>query len=149
MTFTRTGDVDVNSLPDPGSLPPRVVSPAEALHGHYHQTINFSNGAPNAERDVAVRTDCLRTGDGCMSYFEGGDYVAPLVFGGGKWEWDQAYDAACPSGGTSHVRVTAEFALPQPSQDPITLLAGNGHDQETGSACASGDITTKFVRTGD
>jgi hypothetical protein len=30
VTFTRTGDVDVTSLPDPNTLPPRVVSPAEA-----------------------------------------------------------------------------------------------------------------------
>jgi serine/threonine-protein kinase len=29
VTFTRTGDVDVDSLPDPATLPPRVVSPAE------------------------------------------------------------------------------------------------------------------------
>ena len=36
VTFTRTADVDVTSLPDPAGQPPRVVSPAEALHGRYH-----------------------------------------------------------------------------------------------------------------
>ncbi|MGA9362125.1 MAG: hypothetical protein WBW75_30265 [Mycobacterium sp.] len=33
VTFTRTGDVDVNTVPDPATLPPRVISPAEALRG--------------------------------------------------------------------------------------------------------------------
>jgi Protein kinase domain len=33
VTFTRNGDVDVNTLPDPATLPPRVVSPVGALHG--------------------------------------------------------------------------------------------------------------------
>ena len=68
VTFTRTGDVDVNSLPDPASQPPRVVSPAEALHGRYHQTETHTNGEKD-ESDPSVRTDCLRTGDRCMSYF--------------------------------------------------------------------------------
>jgi hypothetical protein len=35
VTFTRTGDVDVMGLRSPGTLPARVVSPAEALHGRY------------------------------------------------------------------------------------------------------------------
>lgn len=39
MTFTRTGNVDVNAdfkgVVDPAGLPPRVVSPAEALRGRY------------------------------------------------------------------------------------------------------------------
>ena len=38
VTFTRTGDVDISSLADPNPLPPRVVSPAEALHGRYRNT---------------------------------------------------------------------------------------------------------------
>jgi serine/threonine-protein kinase len=41
VILTRTGDVDVDSLPDPASQPPRVVSPAEALRGRYHMTMTF------------------------------------------------------------------------------------------------------------
>ena len=63
VTFTRTGDVDVNSLPDPGSEQARVVSPAEALHGRYHWTVTHANGQKE-EYDVVVRTDCLRTAIG-------------------------------------------------------------------------------------
>lgn len=85
VTFTRTGDVDVNSLPDPGSLPPRVGSPAEALHGRYHMARRFANGAPSNPDGPAVITDCLRTGDRCMSYFHSGSFYTPMVFGGGNW----------------------------------------------------------------
>src|ERR1700739_3163084 len=60
VTFTRTGDVDVTSLPDPASQPPRVVSPAEALHGRYHDTATSADG-DKQEYDLAVRTDCVRT----------------------------------------------------------------------------------------
>ncbi len=46
VTFTRTGDVDLDAdfytLPDPADLPPRVVSPAEALRGRYHITRTFT-----------------------------------------------------------------------------------------------------------
>jgi hypothetical protein len=38
VTFTRIGDVDLNSLPDPASQPVRVTSPATAWHGHYRIT---------------------------------------------------------------------------------------------------------------
>jgi serine/threonine protein kinase, bacterial len=39
--------------------------------------------------------------------------------------------------------------LPQPPQDPITVLTGHGHDDSTGSACVGGDYDEKLVRTGD
>jgi hypothetical protein len=47
--FTRTGDVDVNTLPDRATLPPLVVSLAEALRGHRHET----DVTPNGYRDQA------------------------------------------------------------------------------------------------
>jgi hypothetical protein len=49
VTCTRTGDVGVNTLPDPATLPPRVLSLAEALRGHYHET----DVTPNGYRDQA------------------------------------------------------------------------------------------------
>ena len=50
VTFNRTGDVDLNTLPDPASLPPRVVSPAEAVRGHYQETDVTPNGYRDQER---------------------------------------------------------------------------------------------------
>jgi hypothetical protein len=149
-TFTRTGDVDVNGLPDPASQAPRVVSPAEALRGRYHERTTTASGA--VENDLAVRTDCLRTGDRCMSYFHDPEGAAPLVFAGGKWIYDHPeYDEPCPKGGTSHVKPTMTCPLPTPPQDPITLLTGHGRLEVigSGSACPSEDYDDKFVRTGD
>jgi serine/threonine-protein kinase len=141
VTFTRTGDVDVASLPDPVTQPPRVVSAAEALHGRYHYTRTHPDGY-TYEYDLAVRTDCLRTGDRCMSYFYGPNGRYPLLFGGGKWIVDINTDAPCTG---SHT--TAEYPLPQPLRDPITPLTGHGHVQTSG--CPGGDFNDNFVRTGD
>jgi hypothetical protein len=149
VTFTRTGDVDVTSLLDPASLPPRVVSPAEALHGHYHETITFASSYPGYDYDYAVRTDCLRSGDRCMSFFYDPNTATPLVFGGGEWIEDHEYDTACPTGGTSHVKTLVHYPMPSPPQDPITLLTGHGRQDESGSTCTGGDMDAKFVRTGD
>jgi hypothetical protein len=152
VTFTRTGDVDVNSLPDPGSLPPRVVSPAEALHGRYHMTRKFANGAPSTPDGPAVVTDCLRTGDRCMSYFHSGSFDTPLVFGGGNWNLHIEHDEEAPNcDGPVGVKMTAQYPMPQPPQDPITLLTGHGHLDENGSApCAvSVDFDETYTRVGD
>jgi hypothetical protein len=62
VTFTRTADTDVGVLTDPAGQPPRVVSPAEALHGRYHSEISYPSGHKQ-EDDYGVRTDCLRTGE--------------------------------------------------------------------------------------
>jgi serine/threonine-protein kinase len=151
VTFTRTGDVDVNSLPDPATEAPRVVSPAEALRGHYHNTLTGTEDPNDTQQyDFAARTDCLRTGDRCMSFFHVPGSDKALVFGNGKWIMDRDMDAACVvGGGPSHSKITAEFPLPQPPQDPITLLTGHGHWEMTGSCSRSTDFEEKFVRTGD
>jgi serine/threonine-protein kinase len=149
VTFTRTGDVDVNSLPDPATQPPRAVSAAEALHGHYHETVTSAGGQD--EYDYVVRTDCLRTGDRCMSYFNNPDRALPLVFADGKWSWDRdAPDTPCLPGGTTHAKLAATYPLPAPPQDPITLLTGHGYVENTG-LCAHlpGAFDDNFVRTGD
>ena len=141
VTFTRTGDVDINNLPDPASQPPRVVSPAEALHGRYHDTLTSTEGMK-----TSVRTDCLRTGDRCMSYFHSPDSVAPLVFGSGKWTWNVESDAPCSTGGSAPAKVTAEYPLPEPPQNPITLLTGHGRLE--GPCAYIADLDDKYVRTG-
>ncbi len=150
VTFTRTGDPDLTKVPDPASLPPRAASPSTALHGRYHETITYANGgsAPGQD-DLTVRTVCLRTGDRCMSLFHAIDGVVPLVFGGGKWTRDDEGTVPCNSGGTAHIKLSAEYPLPDPLQDPIPLLTGHGHNETIGSTCAGGDFEDKFERTGD
>ena len=152
VTFTRTGDVDVNSLPDPAKLPARVASPAEALHGRYHWTRIFKNGLPQIQDGPAVVTDCLRTGERCMSYFQSGSFDMPMIFAGGNWTMEVDSDqASC--GGTVHIQVNAQYPLPQPPQDPIAKLTGHGHTEQTGSGigtCATKtDFDDTFTRIGN
>jgi hypothetical protein len=148
VTFTRTGDVDVASLPDPSNQVPRVVSPAEALHGQYHTQVVYAAGS-RQEYDYAAQTYCLRTGDRCISYFHNPATSQSLVFESGTWTRSQEYDARCPAGGTTHIRVNAQYLLPQPPQDPITRLTGHGRQEESGSSCVTSDFDETFSRTGD
>jgi serine/threonine protein kinase len=153
VTFTRTGDVDVNSLPDPATLPPRVLSPAQALHGHYDEKRTFANKSfPSEQADYAVATDCLRTGDRCMSFFHAiGHNDRPLVFSAGNWTMDLEYDVQCPGGSAAnHVKQTAQYPLPVPPQDPITVLTGHGQQAQSGGCNAlSVAFDETFTRTGD
>jgi serine/threonine protein kinase, bacterial len=150
VTFTRTGDPDVAKIPDPAALPPRAASPAAALHGRYHETITYTNGnVVPGQDDLTVRTECLRIGDRCMSLFHALDGVVPLVFSDGKWTRDDEGTVPCSLGGTVHIKLTAEYPLPDPLQEPIPVLTGNGQNVSTGSACTGGDFEDKFERTGD
>ncbi len=152
VTFTRTSDVDVSTLPSPAALPPRVVSPAEALHGRYHETLTQPNGF-RASGDYAVRTDCLRTGDRCLSLFHTPpDTSLPLVYGDGKWVYQIDTDERCSNTRTSHLRFFAQFPMPQPAQNPITVLTGSGHEDATavtGAPCPTYTFNVTFTRTGD
>ena len=150
VTFTRTGDVDLDSLPDPADLPPRVISPAEALRGRYQVLRTFTNGAQQ-KSDLAVRTDCLRTGDRCMSYFHGaGGLAQPLVFGDGGWHMrtEEADSGTCPRG-PMHVTKTAQYPLPQPPANPIPLLTGHGSQQQSAPCAIHIEFDETFTRTGD
>jgi hypothetical protein len=149
VTFTRVGDVDVNSLPDPATLPPPVVSPAQALHGQYHEKRTFRVRSAPQQTDYTVTTECLRTGDRCMSFFYApSGAVEPLVFSDGHWVLDTNTDSQC-RGAAVHTKKTGQFPLPQPPQDPITLLTGQGTQVQTGSCPANVGFDETFTRTGD
>jgi hypothetical protein len=153
-TFTRTGDVDVTSMPDPADQAPRVVSPAQAFHGHYHETVVRSRNSVTfhtEQYDDIAETHCVRTGDRCISYVYNSLTLGsvPLFFENGAWTADRQYDGTCSLGGTSHVRITGTYPMPQPLQDPITQLTGHGFQEESGSSCTNSDLDTTFVRTGD
>ncbi len=149
VTFTRTGDRDPNvQVADPDTQAPRVASPAQGLRGRYHNTLTYTGGGVQ-EEDLSVQTDCLRTGDRCMSYFHNPKGVQALVFANGQWTWTQEVDTPCQSGGTAHAKVLAVYPLPQPQQDPIAVFTGRGHLESTGSACTNNDFEDKFERTGD
>jgi len=154
VTFTRTGDVDVDAdfyaLPDPADLPPRVVSPAEALHGNYHVTRTFTTpGLPVLQADAPVTTDCLRTGDRCTSYFSLASGDIPLLFDGTKFTSTERSQNPCPSGDLSNLTTDAQYPLPHPPQDPIQFLTGHGTWVQTGTCAVNLEFDETFTRTGD
>jgi hypothetical protein len=151
VTFTRTSDVDVDTLPDPAALPPRAVSPAEALRGRYHQRRTYKIQGVQQEIDFSVTTECLRTGDRCMSYFYASSgQVEPLLFGGGKWDMDTSVDGNCPRGGAPmHMTRTGQYPLPQPPRNPITLLTGHGKHVQTPPCALTSEFDETLARTGD
>ncbi|MCV7412086.1 hypothetical protein AWC05_13730 [Mycobacterium florentinum] len=148
VTFTRIGDVDVNTLPDPAGIPAPVGSPAAAFHGRYHATQKPLDTHLTGTWEPIVQTDCLRTGERCISRVGYNIYH----FSNGKWTY--AFDGKRGCEKTQISDPTTfhwEFPLPQPPQDPITLLTGHGHKQVTGTDSCSGsyDEDVKFERTGD
>src|SRR6185312_7770962 len=151
VTFTRTSDVDVDTLPDPAALPPRVVSPAEALRGRYHQRRTFKVQGVQQEIDFAVTTECLRTGDRCMSYFYASSgQVEPLLFGGGAWVLDTSVDGNCArSGAPMHMSNAGQYPLPQPPQNPIPRLTGHGKHVQTAPCALTSEFDETLTRTGD
>lgn len=160
VTFTRTGDADLKTLPDPATFTPRVVSPAAVLHGRYHElrTYQGTTRIDPSEADWTVSTDCLRTGDRCMSYFHkpfdkpGDSYGLPAVFGAGNWTIDLERDFNCPDGTLYHGSQITQLPLPTPPQDPIAQLTGHGRASATAAPCQvayEATINQTFTRTGD
>jgi serine/threonine kinase PknH len=153
-TFTRTGDADIASVPDPAKLPPRKLSKALYLHGIYHSkvTVTGASTKPPEETDYSVDTICLRDGDRCLSRFlqtDGSGRDQLLIFENGAWTRNTEEDTPCPAGGTSHTRLTAVFPVPNAAPDPITQLSGGGVSTVSGSACTGGHYDEVFARTGD
>jgi serine/threonine protein kinase len=154
VTFTRSGDTDISTLPDPAKLPSRVVSPAEGLRGAYDAQTIYANAAKSAVDHFLVRTDCLRAGDRCMSKFVDPKSGAgqTFVFANGSWSRNEEFDTTCSSGGSNHVMYTASLPLPQPPPNPIPVLSGHGYDDVksgNGSKCHSQAFDETFTRTGD
>jgi serine/threonine-protein kinase len=151
VKFTRIGDPDLNKVPDPGVLPPRSVSPAEALRGSYRQTTTFANGNAMPGSVLTANTYCLRTGDRCMSLFHNPDGAVTLMFANDKWTRDEQGTTMCGAGGTAQVTITAEYPMPAQLDDPLSVLTGRGNQTvAAGGGCTGGGaFTDTFERTGD
>ena len=152
VTFTRTGNVEQGSvsIADPQAQPPRVPSPAEALHGRYQETDTYAADGRIAQASFDITTYCLRTGERCLSFWLNPDDVKNLVFSSNQWVLtNTSSDTQCKSGGGAHREITLEYPLPQPKQDPITLLTGRGNYTITGACPFSSDFDSRVERTGD
>jgi len=152
VTLTRIGDVASSSVADPGSIPPRVSSPAEALRGQYHYSGHETSGRyDDAAYDQIVQTYCLRSGQRCWSYFHtAADTVGlALSFADGQWTSSQI-DPPC-AGVPAEGKNIAVFPLPRPVEDPIPVLTGVVHlEWAPGSRCSgTQNYDAKYQRTGD
>ncbi len=151
VTFTRTGDVQNDvAVADPQTQPVRVVSPAQGLHGRYQETDTYAADSRTAQASFDIQTYCLRTGDRCLSFWQNPDNVKNLLFSDDKWVLtNTTSDAQCQNGGSAKREISLEYPLPQPKQDPITLLTGRGHYTLTGACPFNSDFDSRVERTGD
>ncbi|HET6733376.1 serine/threonine-protein kinase [Mycobacterium sp.] len=151
VTFTRTGDVEQGeSVLDPQGQPPRVTSPAQGLHGRYQETDTYVDGGRSADVNFDIQTYCLRTGERCLSYWLNPDDAKILLFSQNQWVLaNTSSDSTCKNGGPAHREISLQYPLPQPAQDPITLLTGRGHYTLTGGCPFSSDFDSRVARTGN
>jgi serine/threonine-protein kinase len=151
VTFTRTGDAQNGvSIADAAAQPARVASQAEALHGRYQETDTYQADGRSAEANFDIQTYCLRTAQRCLSYWLNPNDAKILVFAKGQWVLaNTSADSECKSGGPAHREISLQYPLPQPPQDPITLLTGRGHYTITGDCPYNSDFDSRVQRTGD
>jgi hypothetical protein len=151
VTFTRTGDAQSGvSVADPATLPARVPSPAQALHGRYQEVDTYKDGNRSADVSFDIQTYCLRTGDRCLSYWLTPNDVKILTFEKNQFVLaNRASDSTCKEGGPAHREITLQYPLPSPAQDPITELNGTGHYTITGACPFNSDFDSRVARTGD
>jgi serine/threonine-protein kinase len=154
VTLTRTGDGDPDvDVADPASQPARVSSPASALWGAYRQVqTNPQTGQVYPPTNYSGNTQCLRSGERCLSYLVDPDSKAILVmtFAQGQWTSTSApVDSPCPDGSAAESTLTGEFALPQPLSDPITKLTGTQRTLQTGRCPGALIVDVALDRTGD
>jgi serine/threonine-protein kinase len=126
------------------------MSLAAALSGRYHQTVTFKSGntAPDVT-DLAAQTYCLHTGERCISLLHAPGGVVTLIFGNGRWSQNTQGSVKCKLGETTQVTITGEYPLPDPPEDPITLLIGTGNVVSAVSTCPGGDFDARYERIGD
>jgi serine/threonine protein kinase len=151
IRLVRTGDADLTRLPDPTVEPPRVASPAEALHGRYHGTVSYATYTTTYETDYVAETHCLRTGDRCITLFSDFEknQVKAFVFTDGLWARNVASVSKCAEGTESPMTNTSTLALPAPPQNPIAEVSGPGHLDAPECRLPNTDFTERFTRTGD
>jgi serine/threonine protein kinase len=151
VTFTRTGDVQGNdAVLDPNAQPARVASPARGLHGRYQETDTYTDGNRSAEASFDIQTYCLRTGQRCLSYWLNPDSVKIVLFEQGHGVLaNTSSDSECENGGRAHREINLQYDVPQPPQDPITLLTGRGHYTITGACPYNSDFDSRVDRTGN
>lgn len=154
VTLTRTGDADTSiEVADPRLVDPRVASAGAALWGEYREVqTNPQTGQVYPPETYAGNTQCLRTGERCLSYFVATDSPALLVmtFAEGQWTSRSApTDSPCPDGTPGRAVLTGEYPLPQSLTNPISTLTGSQRTEQSGACRGALTIDAELDRLGD
>lgn len=158
VTLVRTGDVPDGQGPeDPATLPPRSPSPALDLRGEYMWTrsaVKVTVGKVNEPVEVIMNlrtfTNCLRTGDRCFSLLANRDGVGILLtYADGTWTFHRDRELQCDGGGVTRAVWTFELPMPPTVPNPIMMLEGGGHMENTGDCNLSADTEIKLQRLDD
>jgi hypothetical protein len=153
VTVTRAAKPDDRTVvSDPADTPAYVKSPAEALHGTYRYLQTF-DGKTLEPQVYEGATHCLRDGQRCMTYMTqpGTDKLLVMMFEDGTWVSNAPSSETGCTGGAGKARMEAydEFPLPEPLQDPITLLAGKTKQTYVGDCPGAAETDVKLERVGD
>jgi serine/threonine-protein kinase len=154
VTLTRSGGGDpAVEVADPDTESAPEASPATALWGEYRQVQTNPQSAQVYPPTTYVgATQCLRTGDRCLTYLIDPHSKAILVmtFADGQWTSTSApIDSACPDGSPGTSTLTGEFALPHPLTDPVTTLTGTQRTAQAGACKGSLTLDVTLTRIGD
>jgi hypothetical protein len=150
VNFIKTGAVNATNMDNPAAVPTRKSSPAIGFRGRYRYTHIVGSSLYDVEG--TVQTHCLRSGKRCMSYFYEPESSEPFVFADGRWNLHYYAPVDCA---TADLRVridrAAELVLPQPSDDPIDVLVGDGQEQvlDGGPCSVQSKFQLRFDRIGD
>ncbi len=147
------GENPLAHVADPGTQPARVVSPASGLWGSYRllQT-NPDTGQVYPATTYAGTTNCLRTGDRCLSYLvePGTNALLVMTFAKDGWTSTSApTQTSCGNGRSGTSVITAKMALPKSPADPISALAGSQRTDVTGACAKTLTLDATLERTGD
>lgn len=152
VTFNRIGDPDpsIRTL-ELSQLEARKSSPAEALHGSYHYTQTYDKAGDKYEYDYSATTLCLRSGERCITVFFNSDGQQAFIFFGGLSYWTRTLntDGSCRNGQPNKQQMSITLPLPDPQQNPITMLTGRGTLNTLTQCAGSQTFDVALTRTGD
>ena len=115
VKFTRTGDPDLNKVPDPAVLPPRVTIPRRRAARQLSPDDNLQRTATSSRQKIlTANTYCLRTGDRCMSLFHAGG-ARHVDVRRRQVDPQRAGHDDVRGGGTAQITITAEYPMPSSS----------------------------------
>lgn len=157
-TFTRTGPLDpALEIPPPDEIAPFVEASGSALSGAYDVDLSPLSSTGNRTSEPAAASGsftsfCARTGDKCLSVFEGDNNIIPMLeWSGGMWSSNAVFAAAdCANGSGQQVTtIRVSLARKDTGESPAQELSGELRKIYDGDCAGETAWTVTATRTGD